>query len=106
MMRRAWIIAVALSAALPGCGHGPRRVTDEDPADKIPAIEKAAQARDRSAVPQLVKDLDSDDPAVRMYAIDGLRRITGQTFGYRYYDDDEQRKPAVAKWKEWSAREK
>ena len=84
-----------------GCAHGPRHVTDEDPSDKIPAIKHAVQSKDRSALPQLVKDLNSDDPAVRFYAIDALRKLCGQDFGYRYYEDDEQRKAAVVRWNNW-----
>lgn len=49
----------------------------------------------------MVKDLDSDDPAVRFYAIGGLKRLTGQTFGYHYYEDEQQRRPALEKWKAW-----
>jgi hypothetical protein len=30
-----------------------------------------------------------------------LQRLTGETYGYRYYDDDERRKPAVARWNDW-----
>jgi len=86
-----------------GCGHGPRSVSDPDPADKIPAIETAVDRHDERAVPQLVKDLDNDDPAVRLYAIEGLHKLTGQDFGYRYFDDDDQRKPAVAEWNRWLA---
>lgn len=76
-------------------------VSDPDPAVKIPAIKASVAARDTSAVAQLVKDLDSDDAAVRFYAIQGLQRLTGQTFGYLYYADDEQRRPAVEKWQAW-----
>jgi hypothetical protein len=54
-----------------------------------------------SAAPQMVSDLDSDDPAVRFYAIEGLERLTGQTMGYVYYEDREARRPAVMKWRKW-----
>ena len=58
--------------------------------------------KDRSAVPQLVRDLDSDDPAVRFYTIQALRELTGQDFGYDYTDDDEEeRKPAIGQWRAW-----
>jgi hypothetical protein len=86
-----------------GCGHGPRSVTDPDPADKVPAIETAIQNHDKRVIPQLVKDLDNSDSAIRFYAIDGLRKLTGEDFGYRYYDDDDKRKPAVAQWNQWLA---
>ena|SRR2546421_13044189 len=99
MSIRAWIIAALFVA---GCGHhGPRTVADPDPAVKIPAIKQAVRSGNRSVIPQLVKDLGSDDPAVRFYAIDALHEFTGQTLGYRYFDEDEQRKTAVEKWKKW-----
>jgi hypothetical protein len=102
-MGQRWrILCAILCAAISGCGaHGPRHVSDEDPEEKIPAIKAAVQAHDRSAIPQLIKDLNSDDSAVRFYAIDGLKSLTGQTFGYRYYDDEEQRKSAIERWKAW-----
>lgn len=84
----------------------PRRpvvVTDPDPTVKIPAYKQAVRKKDRAAVQQLVTDLDSDDPAVRFYAIQSLRRLTGETFGYRYYDGDETRRPAVQEWRQWAA---
>ena len=96
---------VVLSCVAGGCTapRGPLVVTDPDPSVKIPAIKKAARNRDRSAVRQLVADLDSDDPAVRFYAISGLSRITGERFGYDYYAGEEDRQPAVKRWREWLA---
>jgi hypothetical protein len=95
--------AIALAAIAGGCssGYGPRTVNNPDPSAKIPAIETAVAAKDYSSVAQMVKDLDSDDPAVRFYAINGLRRLTGQTFGYQYYCDEIQRRPALEKWRVW-----
>ena len=68
---------------------------------KIPAIQEAVQRRDLSVAPQLVKDLESTDPAVRFYAIEALERLTDQTFGYVYYDEPSRRMDAVVKWKRW-----
>ena len=76
-----------------------------DAALKIPAIKSSVRQHDPRAIAALVKDLDSDDPAVRFYAIEGLRRMTGQTFDYRYYDDEIRRKPAVKAWHAWLAHE-
>ena len=86
-----------------GCREpaGPRSVKSDLLTVKIPAIKEAAQRHDTSAVATLIKDLESDDPAVRMYAIMALHEITGQDFGYVYYQDLELRKPAVAKWRQW-----
>ncbi len=65
---------------------------------KIPAIKKIARDQDRGAAPMFVTELESDDPAVRFYAIGArLHRMTGQDFGYDYHeDDDEQRRPPSA----------
>ena len=108
-MRVAWIILVvvpvlsALSWGTGGCTEptGPRTVANEDLTIKVPAIKEAARDRDKTAVAQLVTDLESDDPALRMYAIRGLHEITGQDFGYEFFADVEQRRPAVMKWRQW-----
>lgn len=94
-----------LMLALSGCGSGPRSVSDADPSDKIPAIEAAVAKGDRHVIPQLVSDLKSDDPAVRFYSIDGLRRLTGQDLGYRYYGEDSEREAAVRRWQDWLAKQ-
>lgn len=99
------IVCGGISCLLGAC-TAPRPdyvVTDPDPGVKIPAIKQsvARHADDAATVRQLVKDLDSDDPAVRFYAIEGLRRLTGQDFKYVYYEDADERKPAVEQWKAW-----
>jgi hypothetical protein len=81
--------------------RGPLIVTDPDPSVKIPAIEKAVREKDMSALPQLVKDLDNDDAAVRFYANHALEQLSGMNFGYRFFDDTEQREPAAKKWRQW-----
>jgi hypothetical protein len=103
MKTSGWNIAIALALGTGGCAHAPRSVSDPDPADKIPAIEIAVKRNDKSVIPQLVKDLDNDDPAIRFYAIDGLHSLAGEDFGYRFFDEAEARKPAVEKWNQWLA---
>ena len=93
-----------LAAVVSGCGGaGPqaKSITDPDPASKIPAIKQKVREKDLTSAQQMVKDLESDDSAVRFYAIEGLRRLTGETFGYHYYESEEQRKPAIDQWKQW-----
>ena len=99
-------LTLCLVTAAAGCGGaGPhaKSLTDPDPASKIPAIKQKVREKDLTAAVQLVKDLESDDPAVRFYAIEGLERLTGETFEYRYYDDEDERKPATSRWKQWLA---
>jgi hypothetical protein len=101
----AWTRYACIFAGLTLCGcyapRGPFKVTESDPANKIPGIKIAVEKKDLSAAKQMVRDLDSDDPAVRFYAIEGLRRLTGQDFGYKYYDDDLARQPAIQTWRAW-----
>ena len=101
-MARRGVMFVWLPFLAGGCfGHPPYKIGDPDPDSNIPAMKIAALSHDAKSQAALVQQLSSDDPAVRFYAIDALRRLTGQTFGYRYYDDDEDRKPAVERWKRW-----
>lgn len=99
-LRFAACAALALAA---GCVHprAPLIVTDPDPSIKIPATAKAVRGHDLSAVPQLIRDLESDDPAVRLYASHALAKLTDQDLGYRYYDDDDHRAAAVDRWRHW-----
>ena len=101
----ALVLGAAAVGGLLGCrGSGPvKDVRNPDPAGKIPAIKLAVDEHDPVAIRQLVKDLDSDDGAVRFFAIEALRRITGQTFAYHYYDDEDERRPAVLRWRQWLA---
>ena len=97
---RGFLVAICLCS----CGCIPREgesIGAVDPLDSIPAIQKAADARDKKAVPALIDQLSNDDPAIRFYAIEALQRITGQTFDYVYYDEVDQRKPALERWRRW-----
>jgi hypothetical protein len=99
---RKWVWILTFASA--GCSEptGPRVVANPDVAVKVPAIKEAVLERDRSEIPAMIDELNSDDPAVRLYAIEGLRRLTNETFGYRYYDDEERRKTAIHRWRAWS----
>lgn len=98
---RGLVLTVCAAAA---CGCFPReqqRIGAVDPTSNIPAIQDAARDKDYKAIPQLVRELDSDDPAVRFYAIQALQQLTGQTFRYQFYDDAAERRPAVRRWQQW-----
>jgi HEAT repeat protein len=74
-----------------------------EPAARNAAIVQAAAGRDAAAVPNLVRMLDSDDPATRLLAIDALDRITGERLGYEHAAHEHEREPAVRRWQEWVA---
>lgn len=68
------------------------------PAARIDAAEKAARENNRSAIPQLVELLASDDAAVRFAAIGALQRMTGETYGYRAQDTAANRRKSIDEW--------
>lgn len=107
---RGWIRAGAW--ALSGCvlvtatGCAPPAITGgfDSPhaASRLFAARRAAAetdpARIAAAMPGLIRNLDSDDPAVRLLSIEALEELTGETFGYRHFDPEWLRAPAVARW--------
>jgi hypothetical protein len=73
-------LAAAVVLGVAGGCHEPtgrRTVLNRDPAVKIPAIKQAVDDGNFDAAGQMIKDLDSDDPAVRFYAGDGVGRLAG-----------------------------
>lgn len=104
-----WRGLVLSACAGAACGCFPREqqhIGATDPTSNIPAIQEAARNKDYHSVPQLVKQLDNDDPAVRFYAIQALQDLTGQTFEYLYYAGPDERRPAVQRWKQWALERK
>ncbi len=93
-------VALVLCAA-GGCTAPPVEpdIRASDTPAKIPAIMHAAYTGDQDKVPELVAALDSEDPAVRLFAFEALVRMTGHRFDYVWYATREQRQPALAKWR-------
>jgi len=79
----------------------PKSLSSDSPPSAIPAIKEAAEKNDRAAIPRLIQDLDNNDSAIRFAAINALRKMTGQDFGYRYYDDEFTRRTAIESWRQW-----
>jgi hypothetical protein len=79
----------------------PPSLTSDSPPRLIPAIKIAANDNDRSAIPGLIQNLDDKDSAVRFAAISALRKMTGEDFGYRYYDCQYDRQPSIERWHLW-----
>lgn len=69
-----------------------------DPAAKLYAIREAGQNKDTDAIPDLVEQLGSDDPAVRLFSIRALEQITGDRLGYNPYAPPAERDRAIEKW--------
>jgi len=98
----ALVVAMTLGA---GCsvGRGPLMVGSDDPAVNVPAMVNAGQERDRDKLKKLVPELESSDPAIRMFALSSLAELTGgETFGFKFYEPQPVRMVAVAKWREYA----
>lgn len=84
------------------CSPAPRAdaggFDSENPAAKLYAIHEAGEAHQIRSIPDLIAALDSDDPAVRMFAIKALEDMTGQRMGYSPYDPPYRRREAVDRW--------
>ena len=106
--RKIVVICLFFTAALlSGCNG-----TNEDLAaglqselgsERAAACIRAGQSRDKSVLPLLVERLEDTDADVRLFAINALRKITGQDFGYRYYASLAGRSEAVLRWRKWLA---
>ena len=103
-LHRTFFVLLAALAGGVACTPGPPRrpLLDRDPVFVIPAIKDAAKQEDYTDVPRLIELLRSDDSAVRAFSDEGLRRLTGQDFGYRYWADEASRKVAVGRWTRWA----
>lgn len=98
------MVGLILSAVvLSGCFRStPKGFDAAAPEGRLDAIVRAAREKDRSAVPDLVVQLESDDPAVRTLAITALEHITGETLGYRQEAPEAERRVAVDRWQQWT----
>ena len=94
--------ALVTGSLVSGCySPEPPSLTSDSPPRLIPAIKIAANNHDRAAIPGLIQNLDDKDSAVRFAAISALRKMTGEDFGYRYYDREFDRQPAIQRWHLW-----
>jgi HEAT repeat protein len=95
------LLVLALLIGGVGCASAPEGFDSPEPAAELRASIKAAHTHDRSAIPDLIEQLESDDPLVRMVAIRTLEQMTGQTLGYDYAAPAWQRQDKVKAWVEW-----
>ncbi len=98
------LVVTAGAVNLPGCASAlPVGFEEEAPDGRIHAIVDTARDEDSSKIPDLVAQLDSDDPAVRMFAIRALERLTDQTLGFHHADAPLDREQAIERWVRWLA---
>ncbi len=108
---RARLIPVFAVLVLAGGGCDEPRpalsLNSPDSAIKIEAMKQIVRERHRDVktLKELVAELDNRDSAVRLFAYLSLNTLTGQSFDYNWTDESEQRKPAVAQWRNWVAQQ-
>lgn len=100
---RFWALTIVV---LGGCSPFGRKfdlsdLQSQDPRVRIMAIKWAGDNEVWAAVPHVVDSLQSEDQAVRFYAIEALRRITGADHGYDYKAAPHERAAAVKRWREF-----
>jgi hypothetical protein len=95
-------VVLTVLSVLSGCGPRASQggFDSDNPAAKLYAIRDAGARRDTAAIPKLVEQLTSDDPAVRVFAIEALERITGERLGYNPSADLLVRAEAVDRWEQ------
>lgn len=102
-----FVLIAAFASISGGCAASSaqlrRQMEAIDPADRIDAMIKAARRKDAGLTPALVDRLDDEDPAVRMYAILALERMTGERLGYSYAAPTAKRRDAVEAWRNYIA---
>jgi len=97
----------AATLVLSGCGGpfdrkmGLSDLDSPNPTVRIMAIKWAGDSKASSAIPRLVDFLQDEDASVRLFAIEGLRRITGTDNGYDYKASPQLRAEAVERWREF-----
>ena len=101
-MRRTGVPLIAsIASMLAACAQPPRGFESPVPSERVKAATAAADRGDASAIPDLIRMLESDDPLVRMTSIRALERLTGRTLGYEHSAPEPQRQEAIARWVAW-----
>jgi HEAT repeat protein len=91
---------------LTGCYSPSQGFDSPEPSQRLRAVLRAAKEKDQTAVPKMIRFLNSDDPALRFASIRTLEELTGQTLGYDYAAPEWQRREQVKAWVEWNNRRK
>ncbi|MEM0984147.1 MAG: hypothetical protein AAGI17_09380 [Planctomycetota bacterium] len=94
---------LAVLASLGGCFSTPEGFDSPDPNRRLDAIVDAArEPGSTESIPMLIEQLESLDPAARLFAIRTLEKKTGETFGYDHAANAWERSGAVRRWADWA----
>jgi HEAT repeat protein len=103
------LLTGAVAPSLTGCGPPatpyPAALQSQRPEERIRAIKRAGETKDRSVIGILVDRLEDEDEAVRLYAILALEKLTGTRLGYDYAAREGERARAVKRWRQYLVRE-
>jgi hypothetical protein len=99
------LTAALACATLPACSNPESAIgfDEPDPAARFRAIRRAQATHDRSAIPDLINLLHSDDPAERFFASAALKDLAGEDFHYDPTATRSDRDAAAARWAAWYA---
>lgn len=95
------MLLIAAAAAVTGCSlpAGETSIRSDDPLGRAEALAAAVRGGDRSAVPDVIGLLHSEDPAVRMLAIASLEELTGERYGYEVNAPEQAREASIERWR-------
>ena len=96
-------LSLAFVLAAAGCFSTPTGFDSPDPNERVRAIIATPKQTDAEAIPRLIDQLYSTDPAARMLAAEALRERTGETLGYHHGAPEAERHVAAERWRVWAA---
>ncbi|MEQ8317748.1 MAG: hypothetical protein RIE77_02345 [Phycisphaerales bacterium] len=88
--------------AMAGCNASlPADFEAPDAGSRIRAVIATARQPTHEDLTQMVRALNSDDPALRSLSIAALQRTAGDRFGYDAWAPEPERRAAIDRWKRW-----
>ncbi len=94
------MILVCLTGCLTAGDYYRARLQSTIPLERGQAVVALEETGDPDVVPALIETLEDPDAGVRLLAIQALRRMCGNDYGYRYYHDESRRSAAVERWRD------
>ena len=82
-----------------------RYLKDDDPEIRRAAASGLARRGSTASVPEMIPLLSDPDPGVRPAARAALRSLSGQDFGPELTATEQERQKAVARWRQWWAKQ-